>query len=1040
MWKNCEKLVNFWKWLKADKETWKKRILIILGISVVFAAGTKITQTTIIQTSAKYYLNPIAQTQYTLGNNQFISKTSGYTITIGKAGETYFLPEYRIDYGDRMLSLTPKSVYNIENANFNIYDNGKIKYSDDDNGIDYIFYFNQFNNCQTDNTGLNSQCNDAYEQEIVFNRYTTSTIYFNATSTFSIDGNNQFTFTRTEIDLIPQRTETITPFTILPIVVKDNNNNTTVGTLTFYNGIFPDIGLKAKIEIDNGWMMSASYPVIVDPTYQISNYLFYNLGYASNAGRKLAIDNYGTLHTVFSIMNGAYNHQIVYASSTDNGVSWSTSSVYYNASIDANRSSLAIDSANNVYVVYIRINSGRYTVFLKKFNYLTRTWGSEVQISNNTYEASHPNVLVDNNDNVYVFYPIKNTTKYQIAYKKYTKATDSWGSETFLTTETYDQLYGNSAIDSQGNIHLVWAGYTTTYSTKLNIRYMKYTASTNSWSSITNITNINYSQGIPNIVVDKYDNPYVLWGGISSDSSGYYRLRFARYDNGYWTTINLTSDNYDQNDGTMLLNNDYIYLTWNGKHSDSTSYYQVRYMSYNLKDRTFSSITNLTSASGNSYCPSFPFAIYPVRTTNPKSGFALVYNDDYNDKNYIYLSDDFDKSEPRGLVKSYDFNSNATGTYYLAYRGILSSTSSIGYDINSWPWRGATPVQFSADLYSKIQSDNYLYASTSPTQSPFSYPYYYSYIDFVRSAQKYQFCISDNPSQFRDFTWEWRGYLNVWATSSVTTTAAQTVKLYAYDYDASTYRLLDSRNSASCITEKCMLRYTTSTVSKFFQASSTISRWCTDYVVAGVEANSDCRTDADSNLISCAKFLYDTVDGETKAIGCQTQTTAEDLNNECTSIPNDIPTGCYTGNCGGLSTSYFPFGCNWYWDNAQHNCPQCYGCPNSYNPANKTCEAKTVYPGYGDPDYGCTGACYACTSGSCSYTPCIGEQCGCSFGQICDATGNCVSETPPDCNTICIGLGYTNGGCMNTPQCSMRGGYIDGNSTDCTTPRACCCF
>jgi len=124
--------------------------------------------------------------------------------------------------------------------------------------------------------------------------------------------------------------------------------------------------------------------------------------------------------------------------------------------------------------------------------------------------------------------------------------------------------------------------------------------------------------------------------------------------------------------------------------------------------------------------------------------------------------------------------------------------------------------------------------------------------------------------------------------------------------------------------------------------------------------------------------------------------------------------------------------------------PICYGCRSS-DTGEDSCEAKTTWswiPTYGCGYVGPGTECSSCNNGSCDFTNCVGFQCNCGDGQICDANGICQNEAPPTCNQLCQGVPWLSnrGGCYNPTQCTIRGGIVDGNSSDCTAPRVCCCF
>lgn len=1025
--KIVEKIVNFWKWLKADKATWKKRITIALGIGVAFAAGSRLTQTTIVQVLAEYNLNPAVQTYFSLGNNILNSKNKGFQISIGKDGETYFLPELKIENRFGYFSILPKGIGSLDNANFDISATGTIKYEDDDNGIDYLFYFNEFGNSQE----LNGQGYNDFKLEIVLPSYTTSTFWFNATNTMGYinekeDGSWEFE----QYNSIRETNPTSTVMTIKQVVFIDANGQQQIATSTIEPNL-DDGGLYYKIEVDDTWLQNATFPVRIDPSYLLSENAS---SYWANK-HNLTRDSNGVYHSCYwtsENKSGTWYYQVKHATSTDLQT-WGSEIAIEDTSYISESCSIAVDSSNYLHIVFSDAGEIKYTKF-------TTSWASPTTLSdgNTGYDAD---IAIDNNNNLYVvwrgFYG--GGSVYNIRYIKYSGG--SWGSITNITTitATYFQYSPILAIDYNDNPHIVWKG-STAGNTNAHIRYTKWNGS--SWDSITEINTEAYLQASPFIAITSDNKVHLAWCGYPS-TAGQYNARYRMYNGSSWDTIvEIWADaTYSAQFCRLSVDrSDNVYVSYSRADATTPSNYQLR-----VKKKTngsWGSEEKLTSLSSGNVNDSSPMsATRPNQIGIPITGFATMYQIGYPVYTYnVFYSTDFSFSTPKyEYIKYYDFNNSATSTGdYMAWKGCIYGTSTPNISINATnTWYLCTTTFNGAD-FNLIQSLNSTYATTSPTSTGMTTSTLAYF--FIRSAQKYQFCIADNPKQFRNFTWEGVGYITGMATSSVTSTKAQRVALYIYDWANTTYRFLAEKPNATCLNSACTIKYTTTSNSdnnnlmNYFYASS--SRWCTDFTIVGTEVWSDCRQDAWGTTLKCTKFGYDTLDGTTTAVGCAPQSETEDLYADCIDpIPNDVATGCFTGKCGGFEVTQgsFPWGCNWYWDGAQHSCPTCYGCPTSYNSLNKVCEAKSTSWG-ATPDYGCGGPCNQCSAGSCTSAPCEGYQCGCDTGETCQS-GICA-PAEQTCAQIC---GGANACTSNNTICEGIPGTPAGNSSDCNDPTPVCC-
>jgi len=384
---------------------------------------------------------------------------------------------------------------------------------------------------------------------------------------------------------------------------------------------------------------------------------------------------------------------------------------------------------------------------------------------------------------------------------------------------------------------------------------------------------------------------------------------------------------------------------------------------------------------------------------------------------------------------TYDLSTSTNSTRF-AYYGIGNPTSvPPTYDrTNEASWQYKTGIIFTTAMYGNASTSNNAWATTGMsilTNGVTTSLYYWETL-----IHDFEMLIDESTSTVNTSTWSWEGYCSFFNATDTTTTNAMDIRMFLYDFTNSTWTNVTSSLNGNCTSSDCTLSYTTTTqanVSKFFTPSSTkaLTRW----LVTCPEIGSNCHYygNPPSAEILCGKHVTSTIMGTTTAIGCGPQTPDEDIYNQC-ATGTSVALGCKTGYCGGIALfGSFPWGCGWVYDGSQQNCPECYGCPSSFNPANSVCEAKTTAPGAGL--WGCDGDCETCSAGTCETDSCEGIQCGCAGGMVC-ASGSCVPDLPANCTVACGGLGscYPDVG-----TCLGGGGTPDGNADDCLPTSICCC-
>jgi len=207
--------------------------------------------------------------------------------------------------------------------------------------------------------------------------------------------------------------------------------------------------------------------------------------------------------------------------------------------------SIAIDSNDYVHIVWAnRTISGNVSdIYYIQY---TTSWQSEQNLTNATTYQTSPSIAIDSLDNIHVVWsgaPVGETI-YQIRYMEYTT---SWSSITTLTNAGASRANPTIAIDSNDYLHIAWIGSIGVYYKE--VEYIKYTIS---WGSVVTLmsSDIIMKLGI-SIAVDSNDYIYILWS--QNMLSGRYLLRQIEYTTSWSIPITLIPHGIEQGKEPSLV-------------------------------------------------------------------------------------------------------------------------------------------------------------------------------------------------------------------------------------------------------------------------------------------------------------------------------------------------------------------------------------------------------------------------------------------------------------------------------------------------------
>ncbi|MCP8304884.1 MAG: hypothetical protein H3Z50_05395 [archaeon] len=199
------------------------------------------------------------------------------------------------------------------------------------------------------------------------------------------------------------------------------------------------------------------------------------------------------------------------------------------------------------------------------------TWNEELVADPNTVNQFWPCIAIDSNDDVHVVWAGfgwgVNFDFTNIQYRMRTPS-GGWQAQEGVTDVDADQAMPSIAIDSNDNVHIAWSGYGWGINTDYkNIQYRMRTS--DGWQVQEGVTDNDTSdQFYPCIAIDSNDNVHVVWDGWGwgtypdGVSNIHYRMRAS---SGWQAQEEVTDKDVDQDSASIAIDSkDNVHVVWHG--------------------------------------------------------------------------------------------------------------------------------------------------------------------------------------------------------------------------------------------------------------------------------------------------------------------------------------------------------------------------------------------------------------------------------------------------------------------------------------------
>lgn len=237
----------------------------------------------------------------------------------------------------------------------------------------------------------------------------------------------------------------------------------------------------------------------------------------------IALDSGGNINVAWHENTEYGSFELRFGRSTDNGVNWGqTTDITTGFNLDSNYPDIAL---HNTYVYLVwhtqGYTSGNSDVYFCSSVDNGADWGQPICLSTARYIA-RPVIETDSTGTIVVFWEDDPQNFSDIYFRRSTNNGASWNTVANISDTQGDSLYPAAAIDSAGNINLLWcdnAGVNT------DIYFTRSIDGGLTWSTASNISASTGDSIMSGIAVDQEGNIYIVW---EDETPGNYDIYFTR--------------------------------------------------------------------------------------------------------------------------------------------------------------------------------------------------------------------------------------------------------------------------------------------------------------------------------------------------------------------------------------------------------------------------------------------------------------------------------------------------------------------------------
>jgi hypothetical protein len=285
-------------------------------------------------------------------------------------------------------------------------------------------------------------------------------------------------------------------------------------------------------------------------TWIATKRLTFNPG--DSGGPVCDVDSNDNIHAVW-YDDSPGNHEIYYKKSTNGGSTWTTKRLTYNSG-NSWAVDLAVDTGNNLYIVWFDDTPGNFEIYLKKSTNGGSTWTTK-RLTYTSGDSVTPIIAVDSNNHIHVVWTGGVSGGPEIFYKKSTDGGTTWTTKRLTRMSGFSYL-PTIAVDSNSNTNVVWRNDTPG---NFEIYFIRSTNGGTTWTK-KRLTYTAANSSFPVISVDSNDHIHVAW---QEEAPGNPEIYYKKSTNGgaNWTTKRLSWNFSDSEHPAIAVDsNDYVHV------------------------------------------------------------------------------------------------------------------------------------------------------------------------------------------------------------------------------------------------------------------------------------------------------------------------------------------------------------------------------------------------------------------------------------------------------------------------------------------------
>ncbi|MGB7061388.1 MAG: FG-GAP-like repeat-containing protein, partial [Candidatus Zixiibacteriota bacterium] len=298
---------------------------------------------------------------------------------------------------------------------------------------------------------------------------------------------------------------------------------------------------------------------------------------------------------------------------------WDTSPVDVSPFTDGNPSA-CVDHSGNIWAAWNAGRDVRANIWASYYD--GSSWSTPEEPAFSVPWDFHPSMVTDNSGNVWIFWQSYRVVDYSIdgwdIYAVYHDGS-SWSSPIQITTANQYDVEPKSAVDSSGNVWVVWR---TERKQDSDIMYSYFNGS--SWSSPDYVSSLLEEERDPVITVDKYGKPWVFW---YAKKNGNWDIYGKYYTGSAWSPEKRVTDDpgYDLQPSVTSDASGKVWVLWRSNRNGNLDIYSKYY-----SGATWSPDVPITTDPGDD--------LYPSVTCDGGDQMVVTWQTDRNGDWNIYQS------------------------------------------------------------------------------------------------------------------------------------------------------------------------------------------------------------------------------------------------------------------------------------------------------------------------------------------------------------------------------------------------------------------